>query len=230
MIALMLSLVLSSADLSAAEQAFGIGRFEQAADLYQRALTREDLDRAALLFNLGLCALQQELPARALLFTRSGLLHAPRHPRLRDLERRLTKQLNLATDSSVLDWPKQVSGFQLLLLVTLLQSLFLVAVLLLRRRPLLRIAMALLAVVALAAGGLVLMQRARPASPGGIVLDGGVSLRPEPHASVPVGRRLPPGSSVQILERTDRWIRVRSDGGSGWTGSAGIGIMESPPD
>jgi tetratricopeptide (TPR) repeat protein len=231
MISLLLLCCAQSADAQAAAAAYQAGHVEEARLIYHKMLEQPSADAGALHHNLGHCALQQGRPAEAfyhylkaeaLLAPNTGLLQA------RALAER---RLGIAPAAALAPHTRLVKNFDswnptsALLTVGILCTAGGIGLLLLRGRGWLWLPAVLLIIGLTGAGRLA--QRAWIAAPEGIVLDGGAPLREDPHAGIPARTSLPPGTRVEILARSDRWLQLRHESAVGWTESVRVGQLSA---
>jgi tetratricopeptide (TPR) repeat protein len=212
-----------------AEQAYRAGDFEGAVLAYRRALDDPAVPRGLVLYDLGNCEYRLGRPGRALHAWRCAQLRLPDDHRVEANLELVERQLGVGTDArdplarAFAALTGEGSARALLAICAVLQSLGIAGLVLLRRR---RALAALCVLVGLTAGVHVAWRSWRPPPPEGVVLEGRIALRSEPHAEMPVTAELRMGERVVVVEASDRWARVVHERGAGWTERAGLGVIE----
>jgi tetratricopeptide (TPR) repeat protein len=208
-----------------ADRAYATGRYEEALALFEAALGDPDAPAGIILFDLGSSAWRLGRHAEALRFWRRAELRLPRDPQVAFNVRFAERQLEVDPPaSSPLDLLGKLTRTERLATGAAVTAGAIVAMILARRR---RIAVGLLALAAVL--GLALAVHALgwlAGAPRGIVLGRDIGLRAEPHRESSTALRLRAGETVRVHERSDRWSRVSHPRGSGWTESAGIGVVD----
>lgn len=212
--------------------AYEAGRFGDARILFAAALEDPAVAPGPVLYNLGNCAYRQGLHAEAVLFYRRALLRMPRDEQVLFNLRRSEGHLGL-DDASVESFGAVAIGVadaltpsELLGIVLGLQVVGFVGFVLFRRRALaFRVACVLIVAVGIL-GGARLVYRQWLASPDGVVLSEEITVRAEPHASLPATLELRAGEVVRVEELSDRWVRVVHPRGGGWTERSGVGVVD----
>jgi len=230
MIGLLLALILQSGGAPAAAAAYQNGRVEEARLIYRELLAAPDADAAALHHNLGHCALRLGRPAEAWYHYLQAGGPAAASADLEAARALAARRLGLTPAPAPAPHQRMLAAFdgsapaQALAGIGLALTIGGIGILLLRGRGWLWLP-ALLLLLGLAGAGR-LAHRAWLAAPEGIVLDESAPLRDEPHAALAARVSLPPGARVRILARSDRWLRVEHERGSGWAAAGAIGLLE----
>jgi tetratricopeptide (TPR) repeat protein len=212
--------------------AYQAGQYAQALELYQEALLDvSPEDSSALLYNLGNCAFRLDRFAEAAWYYRRSLRGNPEEPQA--LTNLALAERELGINLAHLSWPQVMvnrwrtcpAHFQLwgLLLLQAL-GLLLLAVKFPRWRP----ASVGLLLFLLGAAGSVDLYRQVPSKdvPEAVVLSDRVPLRNVPHFQQAAFSHLQAGQCVTILERSERWWRVRQDTLMGWAPRSKLGAVE----
>lgn len=211
--------------------AYEAGRFDEARSAFTAALNDAGVAPGPILYNIGNCAYRQGRHAEAVLFYRRALLRMPRDPEVRFNLRRAESHLGIGGSSDqsfgvrALGVVDALTSGELLLLVAILQVAGFLGAVVWRRRRGVRLTMSVVVVVALL-GGARLVYRQWYASPSGVVLSEEITLRAEPHVSLPATLELRAGEVVTVEESSDRWMRVVHPRGAGWTERAGVGVVD----
>ena len=227
-----LGLLFGPLDLGQAERDYRAGRYADAYTLFEAALSSPDAPHGAVLYDMGNCAYRRGDHAQAVLYYRRALLRLPLDQEVQWNLRMAERQLGVDTPAD--GWLRAVEAALLhrytpgglLLLLAGLQTIGLLGAVVLRRRRAARTAMALLVLLALAGTARLLCTRWFPPPTHGVVLEGEIELRGEPHAAWAVTRRLRTGELVGIVELSDRWARIVHRRGGGWTERASVGLVE----
>jgi len=218
-------------DVALAERAFADGRYEDARAHFETALADGAVPRGPLLYDLGNCCFRLGRYAEAVLFYRRAQRYLPGESKVIFNRRLAERELGIDARSddmfstAVRDLPALIAPGVALALVALLELIGLAGLVLLHRRAAWRNAMALLVLIALAAAAHLVHARLQTPDTG-VVLDSEIGLRSEPHRTLPVISKLRAGQTVEVLEASDRWIRVAHEAGAGWTTRTGVGMVE----
>ncbi len=201
----------------AAARAYREGRFRDALALYEEAGRSGDLDPAVLAYDLGTCWYRLGEEARALAFYERALGLRPGDASMRRARDRARAALGLEPlRPGLLD---HFTSTELLLIASAWQALawmlvFLVLGVARRRRLLLALVLLLLLAGWWPAARAV--HRDWLAPPSVMVVEDDVALLPDPHPSLVPLATLPPGSTLRLLESSDRWLHVRTPSTAGW--------------
>jgi len=218
MTALLLALIMGLADPVDAEAAYSSGRFADALDMYDTVLAEGRHRNDAVLFNMGNCAFRLGRFAEAALYYRRSLLRMPGDGEAAFNLALAEQRLGMDTrpddsfGSSTLKWIDALSPLELLLLAAGLETLGLVGLVLFRRRPMLRLAMAIVILLSLAGAVRLVHSLWLDDAVEGVVTAREITLQA--------------GERVRVMEMSDRWMRVEQAEGSGWTERAGVGLVE----
>ena len=232
MITLFMGLLFTFTSLDTAEEAYAAGRYREAFEQFEAALSEPGAPQGTIFYNLGNCAYRMERYAEAALYFHRALLRLPRDERAAFNLHLTEQQLGFwapAEESFGAATLAMVDGLSpgvLLALASVLQCAGLLGWVLVRRRPGLRNCMIVLVLISLAGAGRLVQTQWFPGPPMGVVLAREVALRPEPHTSLDITRKLKAGETVQVEESSDRWIRITHEKGSGWTERAGVGVVD----
>lgn len=223
--------ILNGQDVQQADSHYRDGEYEQALELYDKALQQAGADRGSLHYNLGNCAYRLERYPQALYQYRCAELYMPHNGDL-------MANLRLARDKLGIQ-PVEIESFtglllamvdwftagELLILISLLESVGLVGFVLMRGNSSGRVVMILVVLLALLLAARLIKTEYYSGPQKGMVLATQVALRAEPHRSVPVLFELRAGESLQVAEQSERWARVLHARGEGWTQVDGIGLI-----
>ncbi|MHC5062720.1 MAG: SH3 domain-containing protein [Planctomycetota bacterium] len=214
-----------------ADELYQAGEYAKAELLYTDALLLEGADRGSLHYNLGNCAYRLEQYAQAVYQYRCAELYMPRNGDLQTNLRLARDELGVQAQQyetltsvllAIVDW---FSASELLVLISLLETAGLIGFVLLRGNTAGRLAMLCLILLATALAARLVKTEYFSGPAEGMVLATQVSLRAEPHRSVPILFDLRAGESVRIAEQSERWARVIHARGEGWTQVGGIGLI-----
>lgn len=231
MIGLLLLFLAQSAYAEAAAAAYQDGRVEEARLIYHKMLEQPAADTGALHHNLGHCALQLGHPAEALYHYLEAAAHLPQNAGLLQARALAERRLGISPITAVAPHTQLVQSFDswnpnaALLTIGILCTVGGIGLLLLRGRGWLWLPAVLL--ISGLAGAMRLAQAAWIAAPQGIVLDAAAPLRENPHPGLPALTSLPPGTRVEILARSDRWLQVRQERTVGWTEAGRVGQLNA---
>lgn len=215
---------------SRAEQAYRSGQYQRASALFEGVLSNSTVARGPTLYNLGNCAYRLGRFVDAVFHYRRALLRMPRDPQVvfnLDLaERRLnTEAPNRSVRGTVISWVQWLQPVELLFLAAALQVIGFIGLTRMHRGRRARVAMALLALLGILGTLRLGYTRFFPEPPIAMVLASEIDLRSEPHTSLGITLKLEAGAIVRIAEMSDRWARVIHPQGGGWTGRAGLGLV-----
>lgn len=229
--ALLIGLMSASASPAQAERAYRTGRFDEAYEIYQQALSEPDLAKGPLLYNLGNCAYRLGRHTEALHYYRRAQLRMPRDQQL-EFNLRLTERAlgidpraEMSFIAVLLAWLDQFAPALLLALAGGLQAIGLAGLLLLRAQRTTRRALALAVLLGLVLSVRLLQVQFLASPPDAIALASKIELRPEPHLDLPVTLEVNAGETLRVEDLSDRWARVVHSSGSGWTERRGIGLI-----
>ncbi len=221
-----------AADLAAAERSYRAGDYEAALRAIEAEIARAHDPSPALLYDAGNCRFRLGRFAEAALAYRRALLRDPRDATARFNLRLAESRLGIAPPppETLLDAARSVADdtdpWAFLLAAAALESAGLALLLAARRRRGLRVAALAALLAAAVAAGLFVRRTAFPRPPAALVLAPEAKLRAEPRADLPVTLTVKAGEVVTLLERTDRWARVRFDDRVGWTPSDHVGAID----
>ncbi len=231
MIALLLGLLLGVSNLGEAEHAYRAGQHAKALALYLAALAEPDVPEGAVLYDLGNCAFRLGRHAEAALYYRRALRRLPRDHEVRFNLRSAERQLGIdapaeSLGAAALSLVDSFTPGELLFCVGALESAGLLGFALLRRRRAARVARGLVVALALFVAARHVHAQWFAGPPEGVVLSTDVKLRSEPRADLAATAKLKAGEVVRVLDLSDRWIRVATARGRGWTERAGVGLVD----
>lgn len=198
------------------------GDAARAHELYARALAAGEHDAAALCFDLAACAHRLDRPAEAVLWYERALRVQPMHFESRANLRLVQRQLGLADRApralATVAAEAAIAGavaFGFEPAFVLAGALQLGGLLLLWRRRRTMVGGTLLA-LGLACGAVTANFALGPHGERAVVLRDGVRLLAEPHERANAIGVLPPGQTIDVLECSPRWARVRQADSVGW--------------
>jgi hypothetical protein len=213
--------------LGDAERAYEEGRFGEAYTLFS-----EERATGPVLYNLGNCAFRLGRHAEAVYLYRCAQLRLPRDEELA-FNLRLAEEKCGVQEEDTPSFGTAALGLidsflfsELEAFIVLLECIGLSGLVLLRRRPAARNAMALIVVLALLLSARLVRNQWFPGPPDGVVLQEKIALRPEPHIDHPATAEIWSGETVRIEAMSDRWALVEHARGRGWTERAGVGVVE----
>ena len=219
-----------AARLARAETAYAAGDFAVAEAEFAAVLDVLGPADGAVLVDLGHCAHQLgRLPDAMLLYRRAALRrpddpHLARHLELTARDLGLPPPAPVPTTAHIAALLDRASPWQWLTFAALLQTVGLVTLLASRRRRPRRLA-ALALVLGISAASRVVWTSANPPMHQAVALRE-LTIRTEPHSSLPRLVALPAGTTVRLAESSDRWARIIHPGASGWVDRTALAIVE----
>ncbi|MBI3820095.1 MAG: hypothetical protein HY286_15485 [Planctomycetes bacterium] len=229
-------------DLGAAEKYYRDGKYDLALGEYEAAIAQknpanDESDNPRVYYNAGNCAFRlQRYPLAALYYHRS-LLRDPRDAQARFNLRLTERKLAMAPPpaesvvETVLRAFDAASPGQLLFYTAAVESAALALIVLFRKRRGAIGSGFVLLIIAGATGYGYIHKTMSVPPPRALVMAPEIKVYSEPRDDLPVLVTLKTGEVLDVLESTDRWLRVRSaDRGGygergGWTPSAGVGMI-----
>ena len=205
--------------LEQASTNYQAGRFAQAEALFLQALEQPDLDRGALLYNLGNCMFRQGSFGEAMLYYRRASLHRPTDLALLANLALLRQKLGLREEGAseyLLRDLAALSPTLLLGLGTLIQLGVLFAWFYLPRERLSRKLLVVLLLLGMGLHARVIQQQFEARTFPAMVLEKRTGLFQDPHEELRPLFRLGIGESLRVFEASDRWARVAHARGQGW--------------
>ncbi len=228
----LLLLVLSFPGLDQAEAAYQDEKFAEALTLYESMLSVPGIDEGKVLFNAGNCSYRLGDFSDAVLYYRRARHRLPDDAqvgfnlRLAEKEIGLSESEPVPLSTSVLLFVNELTTGEILWWIFCLQSVGLAGGVFLTKMTRLRFASMSLVGVGLILSFYTLRTRWSPGPWEGMVRSREIKLHSEPHGDFPVTGRLTVGQPLRVEEMSDRWMRIRSQEGEGWTKSEGVGLVD----